>query len=106
MSDRSERREEVKLLLEYVKLALSIMPGDKDTNVVLALADVRLDIMDAVLTYAAVRDIQPDIQGWKNTFATAFRNSSVMCARVAEERSNYGQIVPLAELACGPGSFR
>ncbi len=156
MTDRNERREEIKLRLEYVKLAISlagmatlifaglqwigsnriatqavyqqmatewrehlrtfvdrpdirpyfensaeITQEDPKYQVVLAVADVRLDVMDAVLTYPGLLGHQQNsIQGWRNTFANAFRTSQVLCTRLREAEDNYGLIVPIAEQAC------
>jgi uncharacterized protein HemX len=156
MSDRAQRREEIKLALEYAKLALSLVglsaivfaglqwrvanqvadnaiyqrmagewrdhlktfvdkpdlrpyfeskrpvaPSDEIEQAVLAVADVRLDVADAILTYAALRGYRErDITGWRTTFANAFRTSPVLCTRIAETRANYGFIVPIATEAC------
>jgi hypothetical protein len=122
--NRSERREEIKLMLEYAKMVLSLagiltivfaglqwraanqvaneavyqkittewnehlkifiekpelrpyfesnkelIANDQNTQSVLALADVRLDVEDAILTYAAFRGASSEIVGWNNTFA-------------------------------------
>ena len=127
MTERTERREEIKLVLEYFKLATSFAtvfvvllaglqwrlaneaadsanrvatlalfqrmtndwrdhlkvfvekpylrpyfeenkefaPDDEHKQQVLALADVRLDVMDAVLTYAAISGYVDTITGWE-----------------------------------------
>jgi hypothetical protein len=156
MSDRAERREEIKLVLEYVKVAFSVAgvatvlfavlqwrmanlvatetgyqrmtnewrdhlksfvdkpklrpffedkkqlaSDDPNAQAVLALADVRLDTADAILTYAAFRGASDEIGGWKNTFSHAFRASPVLCARLNETKENYGLIVAIAKDACG-----
>jgi hypothetical protein len=163
MGDRSERREEIKLMLEYGRVGISLIglgalvfaglqwmgsnrvallsnrvailngyermavewrdhlrlfveqpdlrpyfeegaqlaPDDSKRNLVLAIADLRLDVMDAVLTYPALLDVADDIEGWRNTFRNAFRTSPVLCARLRETESNYGFIVPIAAQACG-----
>jgi hypothetical protein len=155
MTDRSERREEIKLKLEYLKIALSLAgiasilfaglqwmsanhvateavyqrmtnewrdhlktlvekptlrpyfangkeltADDPNTQTVLALADVRLDVMDAILTYATLRGYGDEIGGWRRTFADAFRASPVLCQRLTDTYSNYGLIVPIARAAC------
>lgn len=151
MTERAERREEMKLVMEYIKLGISfavvlsvVFAGlqwssaneaakranlvanlalnqrmtnewrdhlktfvqhpqlrpyfeemkefetdDKHRQVVLALADVRLDVMDAVMTYAAMSGQGNAITGWKNAFANAFRNSPILCARLKETESSY-----------------
>jgi hypothetical protein len=151
MTERAERREELKLIIEYIKLGASFAvvltvffaglqwsnaneaakranlvanlalyqrmtnewrdhlktfvehphlrpyfeemkefeTDDKHRQSVLALADVRLDVMDAVLTYAAMSGQSNAITGWKNAFASAFRNSTILCARLNETKSSY-----------------
>ena len=155
MNIRAERREEIKLMLEYVKLALSLggvvalliavaewrmanlaatetvyqrmttewrdhlksfidkpklrsyfeerkqlTSNDEDAQAVLALADVRLDTADAILSYAAFHGSTDEIGGWKNTFSHAFQTSPVLCARYNETKNNYGLIIPIAVAAC------
>jgi hypothetical protein len=155
VSDRSERREEIKLILEYVKIAVSVLgisavvfaalqwrvtnvvaketiyeritnewrdhlktlvekpelrpyfedgkqlaAGDERPQAVLAYADVRLDVADAILTYAAIHGFYDEIEGWKRTFAHSFRMSSVLCARFQETRDNYGLLRAIADETC------
>ena len=61
---------------------------DKYRQSVFALADVRLDVIDAVLTYAALSGQSNQITGWKNAFASAFRKSTILCARLNETDSS------------------
>jgi hypothetical protein len=160
MTERAERREELKLVVEYIKLAASVAvafsvlfaglqwssaneaarkanvaahlalyqrmtnewrdhlktfvehpylrpyfeemkelkAGDEHRQRVLALADVRLDVMDAVLSYAAMSGLSDAIAGWKNAFSNAFRTSTVLCARLKETESSYpnAQILSVA----------
>jgi hypothetical protein len=158
---RAERREEIKLRLEYLKVAISLAVigtllfaglqwrtanqvalqtnyqriasewrthlgtfvekpllrpyfedrkeiGGDDKEAILAVADVRLDVMDGILTYASLAGASDEIGGWKNTFSAAFRNSPVLCARLQETRGNYGLVVPIADAVCkfGPASAR
>jgi hypothetical protein len=162
MTEESEHREQLKLKLEYVKVAISLIgvaglffvalqwrtsnrvadqaadvadfnayramtaewsrhletfverpelrpyfadrkeigPADPNRNAVLAIADVRLDVMDAVLTYAAASRFKDDVQPWRNTFADGFRQSAVLCARQAETKSFYGLVNNVAAAAC------
>lgn len=155
MIDRAERREEIRLVLEYVKLAISVLgigtllfaglqwmaankvanetvyqriasawtdhlrtilekpdlrpyleegkelsADDPKREAVLALVDLRLDVMDAILTYAAPRWSEGTITGWRNTFASAFRASPALCVRLHENQWNYGLIVPIARDTC------
>jgi hypothetical protein len=157
MNDRAQRREEIKLLLEYVKVGLSLagvaavlvaicqwqlanqiatetvyqrmtnewrdhlksfvdkpllrpyfeegkplVSNDPEhAQAVLALADIRLDVADAILSYAAFRKKSDEIGGWKNTFSRAFQTSPVLCARFNETKNNYVLVVPIAVDACG-----
>jgi hypothetical protein len=160
MMDRAERREELKLIIEYVKLAASVAlafsvlfaglqwlsaneaaqkanlaanlalyqrmtnewrdhlktfvdhphlrpyfeemkelkADDEHRQRVLALADVRLDVIDAVLSYAAMSGRGNAIAGWKNAFSNAFRTSTVLCDRLKETESSYpnAQILQVA----------
>ena len=153
--DRSERREEIKLRLEYVKLATSIagvilivvavlqwkaantnamqavyqhmtaewidhlkmmvekpalrpyfedsmpLPPDGDLRQqILAMAAVRLDAMDAILTFAGVQGQADEIGGWRNTFLAAFQRSVVLCDLVQLRKAEYGLIIPISTAAC------
>jgi hypothetical protein len=176
MPDRSERREEIELYLEYVKVATSfavvgtlifaglqwqtanraaenandianlnlyrqitnewrdhlktmvekpelrpyfeeqkqIGKNDQQKEAVLATADVRLDVLDAILTYFALRAQSramlesklafsgDAILGWKNTVSNAFRASPVLCARLGETKSSFAnaQILPVWKASC------
>lgn len=155
MTDRSERREDIKLYLEFAKLATSglglivialavlqwqtantnalqtvyqrmtnewrahltmfverpnlrpyfadsaVLPvADADRQSVLAMADVRLDVMDATLTYARIQGLSKEIAGWENTFSAAFRQSVVLCDRLRATQTEYGLIVPIADKSC------
>jgi hypothetical protein len=157
MSDRSERREEIRLFLEYVKMAFSILgivtivfaalqwrasnktadesnyqqiasawrdhlkifldksdarpyfeagqplaPDDKNSQLVLAIADLRLDVADAILTYAYIHGAANQIEGWRKTFESAFKTSPVLCARFLETQTNYGLIAPIGRNLCQP----
>ena len=141
---RAERREEIKLRLEYLKVAISLgvigtllfaglqwrmanqaalqtnyqrivfewrnhlatfvekpllrpyfegrkklTDDDPNREAVLALVDVRLDVIDGILTYAALRGESDVVGGWKNTFTAAFRTGPALCARLQETRGNY-----------------
>ncbi|MDR7375474.1 hypothetical protein J2X19_000132 [Rhodoferax ferrireducens] len=154
-TDRSERREEIKLRLEYAKLIVSLvgvvaiafaglqwklsnrnateaayehiasewnshlsalverselrpyfaeskpLPVDpKERQAVLAMADVRLDKMDAILTFAAIQEASSDIAGWRQTFADSFRSSAVLCDRFSATQTQYGLLVPVGQSAC------
>jgi hypothetical protein len=62
---------------------------------VLAMADVRLDVMDAVLKYAAIQGEEQPIDGWRHTFADAFRGS-----RFKQTTDEWGALVPIGRDAC------
>ncbi len=66
-----------------------------------AVADVRLDKMDAILTYFQQRGgSSEDIKGWTSTFEEAFRRGPVLCSEIADVEDNYGLIVPIARKNC------
>ena len=152
---RAERREEIKLVLEYSKMLASIVgvmtiifvglqfrqankiadettyqrmttewrdhlktfvekpdlrayfeegkplaPDDPNKQTVLALVDIRLDVSDAILSYAHFRGLVGTTHGWRNTFARAFGSSPILCQRLHETRNNYDLIIPIADKAC------
>ena len=74
--------------------------NDADAQAILAVADTRLDTMDAVLTYGEYWFGQAGITGWRVTFANAFRTSPVLCQRFEQTSSNYGLIVPIGNTVC------
>lgn len=160
--NRSERREEIKLRLEYLKLTISffgvlgiVFAGlqwkagtraalqnalntqesiyqkidgewlghvavfvstpelrpyfyerkrleikDPNRSAVLATADIRLSVMDAILTYVDFWSPRKPAEGWRQTFIDAFRQSPVLCSRFFETQNEYGLIVPLGQQAC------
>jgi hypothetical protein len=164
MTDRSERREEIKLLLEYVKVAISLAAigsvifaglqwrianenaknanqvalvalykqiiddwteeldamvehpelrpyfedgkalsdSDENHSMILALADRRLNTMDAILTYIQMKGVGGDTTAWRNTFANAFGSSPVLCSRLGEDQTSYegARIIPIWEASC------
>ena len=80
----------------YFESGKELRKDDPNRNLVLAVADIRLDVMDAILTFAAIQPFEGGIMGWQNTFARAFRTSPVLCARLAETQANWvnAQILP------------
>jgi hypothetical protein len=76
-------------LRPYFEERKELSPQDENKEVVLALADVRLDVMDAILTYFEMRGLSDKIGGWKNTFTGAFLASPVLCARLRNTLSSY-----------------
>jgi hypothetical protein len=102
----NEWRDHLKTFVEkpnlrpYFEGKKQISADDPNKEMVLALADVRLDVMDAILTYAALRGASGEIVGWNNTIANAFRTSPVLCTRLSEVESSYGLIVPIYRANC------
>ena len=155
-SERGDRREEIKLFLEYIKLVLSALTigtvifaalqwrssnfaaaesvyerlasdwrenlrvfldkpelrpyfeegkklevDDPNRNIVLAFADLRLDVMDAVLTYPLIKGISTDgMAGWRNTFWNAFSSSPALCQRLRDTGEDYGLVVDIGKIPC------
>jgi hypothetical protein len=60
------------LLRPYFEGGKQLSGDDPNREAALAIADVRLDVMDAILTYAALAGASEDIGGWRNTFITLF----------------------------------
>ncbi|CAL4868176.1 hypothetical protein MMA231_02451 [Asticcacaulis sp. MM231] len=79
----------------------AVTPNNKDKLLIESVAVVRLDKMDAILTFFAQRRA-PDkaILGWKTTFADAFRRSPALCEAISGVEGNYGLIVPIAQENC------
>jgi len=155
VANRAERREEIKLILEYAKVAISLgllgtilfaalewqranraslqtnylqvasawrthlttfldrpslrpyfeagkQLNDDDPNreIVLAVADVRLEVMDDILDYASWAGVSNQIGDWKRTFTAAFRSSPILCQRLAETRTAYGLTVSIGDSVC------
>jgi len=98
--ERLERAFRQRLESRAAAASKELTGGDPNAQAVLVLADVRLDVIDAVLTYATMRGNADEIGGWKNTFADAFRASPVLCQRLSDTYSNYGLIVPIGRAAC------
>lgn len=91
-----EWREHLRLFVEkphlrpYFEGGKELTDGDPNREIVLAVADIRLDVMDAVLTYVDLRGMLADLEGWIQTFARAFQTSPAMCVRFRETASNWG----------------
>jgi hypothetical protein len=102
----NEWRDHIKSFVEkphlrpYFEEMKQLSAEDPNRQAVLAIADVRLDVMDAILTYAAMRDPSGQIAGWKGTFARAFKAGPVLCLRWRETRADYGLITPVASSVC------
>jgi hypothetical protein len=92
------------LLRPYFEGRKKLTDDDPNREAVLALVDVRLDVIDGILTYAALRGESDVVGGWKETFSAAFRTSPALCARMQETRGNYVTwtplVVPIGYAAC------
>jgi len=87
-------------LRPYFEEGKELGADDKNRQIVLAIADVRLDVMDAILTYATLQGYEKEIEGWRNTFARAFSASPALCRRMHETEANYGLLIPISRQAC------
>jgi hypothetical protein len=87
-------------LRPYFEESVKMDENSENAEAILAMADVRLDTMDAVLTFGELWSAQSTIEGWRNTFGNAFRTSPVLCQRLAKTKSNYGLIVPVGNAVC------
>jgi hypothetical protein len=102
----NEWRDHLKTFVEkpglrpYFESQKDLKPDDPNTQIVLALADIRLDVSDAVLSYAAIRGLKGQNHGWRNTFTSAFRSSPVLCKRLKETCDHYNLIKPVAQMGC------
>jgi hypothetical protein len=83
------------LLRPYFEGRKKLTDDDPNREAVLALVDVRLDVIDGILTYAALRGESDVVGGWKDTFTSAFRTSPALCARLQETRGSYVTWIPL-----------
>lgn len=90
-------------LWPYFELGRELRRDDPNHDLVLAVADIRLDVMDAILTFEAIQPFEFGILGWRNTFARAFRTSPALCARLGETQANWvnAQILPIWRTNCG-----
>lgn len=87
-------------LRQYFEDGTPLPPDGELRQQVLAMAQVRLDTMDAILTFAALQGKTDEIQGWRNTFFAAFRNSAVLCDLLHLRKPEYGEIIPISLSAC------
>lgn len=78
-------------LRPYFEGGKELSGEDPNAERVFALADVRLDVMDAILTYAWFRGASAEIQGWRNTISSAFRTSPTLCDRLRDVEQNFGR---------------
>jgi hypothetical protein len=73
---------------------------NENSSEILATADARLDVMNAILTYADRQGAQDETGEWENTFADAFRSSPILCTRLGETTTKYPLIVSVAGKGC------
>lgn len=79
--------------------------GPDDRSLILAVAEIRLQAMDAVLTNVRLRWSKESYAQWKKTFERAFRRSPALCFRFAETPSEWeDQLVAIALPSCLTGS--
>ena len=108
----TEWRDHIRTLVDkphlrpYFEEKKPLNADDPNRDTVLAYADVRLSVMDDLLTYAEMREKNAQIDGWKNLFAATFKTSPLMCTRLMETSSSFGLIVPIALVACAPAPMR
>jgi hypothetical protein len=98
--------DHIKIFIEKPKLrpyfeeGMPMRENDPDAQAILAIADIRLDTMDAVLTFGDFWFGQAVIKGWRITFQNAFRTSPVLCQRFEKTKDNYGLIVQIGDAEC------
>lgn len=102
-----EWRDHVRLLIDKPELrpyfadGKSLEADDANRNVVIAMADHRLEVMDSILTYAGIAGASSEIGGWIRTFQHAFRSSPALCRRAVEVQRNYGDELQRVMQICG-----
>jgi hypothetical protein len=78
-----------------------IRPGDDGYNRAAAIAELRVNALDAVLTFPGV--FKED--SWRNVARSAFRDSPIMCEFVSKYKDNYSAAtVKIADEACQTSS--
>lgn len=88
-------------LRPYFFSGLPLDPNNQQAERIHAVADVRIDLMDAVMTHMQVQGwTGKEGQPWRRTFEDAFRNSPVLCDTIFPTWSNYGLVVDVAIKAC------
>ena len=87
-------------LLPYFLNGKENDPKGANYNRIIAVADARIDAIDAMLTYAAVKHAEDSIVGWKKTFIHYFQRSPAMCERLTANEQDYGLVVNIGKTAC------
>ena len=78
-----------------------LTPNDPNAGLVFAVADVRIDLMDAILTHIKFKGwTAQETAGWQTTFRDAFRTSPALCEVFQETSEHYGLIKPVAKEGC------
>ena len=78
-----------------------IRPGDEGYDRAAAIAELRVNALDAVLTFPGV--FKED--SWRNVARSAFRDSPIMCEFVSKYKDNYSAAtVKIAGEACPTSS--
>ena len=78
-----------------------IRPGDDGYDRAAAIAELRANALDAVLTFPGV--FKED--SWRNVARSAFRDSPIMCEFVSKYKDNYSAAtVKIADEACQTSS--
>ena len=96
-----------KLFIQYPKMRpffrekKPIHRGDEGYDRAAAIAELRVNALDAVLTYPGV--FKED--SWRNVVRSAFRDSPIMCEFVLRYKGNYSAAtVKIADEVCQPSS--
>lgn len=88
-------------LWPYFEEGRPLGPDDQNRNLVLAVAEIRLQAMDAVLSNVRLRWSANSFMQWKTTFGRTFRQSPALCIRFAETLSEWeDELVAVANRSC------
>ena len=92
-------------LWAYFEEGHPLAPDDQNRSLVLAVAEIRLQAMDAVLSYVRLRWSERDFAQWKITFERTFRQSPALCLRYAQTPKEWeGELDKIAERVCAAKS--
>jgi hypothetical protein len=88
-------------LRPYFFAGRAVDPRSPDVERVYAVADVRLDLMDATLTHMEARGWTiEETYGWRATFTDGFRQSPAMCSVFFETYEHYSLLREIAREGC------